>query len=428
LTRQYYFVSDLHMGGDGQLQHCDYTTEFIAFLKELEQQGPETELLIVGDTFGFWELTLVKGVTKLDHIIEAHQAIFDQLRATGARIKVTLIVGNHDYDLACDPAFADKLRAYNIHLDTNLVLIRTVGDKKIWIEHGQQHDEFNALPAYGNPHALPVGYFITETFVSGASRHSDFGKGNWLKDIRSVDTKQIPDWVLSNYFYREMSPILRCLFLPFFLLFGVEILAIGGELLRLLGIFDYNILFRNPLMERLGIINNVLQAVITVNSIFLVLIGVPMFLVLRDIGRTLRRFRLLTSHGVGPDLSDEPYVKSAQEAFQRDDKVAVFIFGHTHAAFVKRLGPAGQVVLNTGTWLKLLRRLPARIGFFPAVYFPSFRLNYFQIQVQNNQLVIRYVEIPKKPERELTWLQRLVTLGKQPEAPEEIPAMTVIDL
>jgi hypothetical protein len=59
-------------------------------------------LLIVGDTFGFWELTLVQGVEKSDHIITAHQAIFDQLRATGARIKITMMVGNHDYDLGCN--------------------------------------------------------------------------------------------------------------------------------------------------------------------------------------------------------------------------------------------------------------------------------------------------------------------------------------
>src|SRR5262249_4538238 len=58
-VRKYYFVSALHMGGDGQLQHCDYTAEFIAFLKQLEKEGSGIELLIVGDTFGFWELTLV---------------------------------------------------------------------------------------------------------------------------------------------------------------------------------------------------------------------------------------------------------------------------------------------------------------------------------------------------------------------------------
>src|SRR5215471_17148700 len=77
---------------------------------ERVSEGPHTELLIVGDTFGLWELTLVEGIEKLDHIITAHQAIFDQLRATGARIKVTMMVGNHDYDLACNLDFAVQLK------------------------------------------------------------------------------------------------------------------------------------------------------------------------------------------------------------------------------------------------------------------------------------------------------------------------------
>jgi UDP-2,3-diacylglucosamine pyrophosphatase LpxH len=427
-TQKYYFISDLHMGGDGQLQHCDYTAEIVAFLKKLGEEGPDTELLIIGDTFGFWELTLVTGVEKLDHIIAAHQAIFDQLRATGSRIKITMMVGNHDYELGCNADFATKLRAYNIHLDKSLTLIRTVGDKKIWIEHGQQRDEFNAFPDFGNPYALPVGYFITQTFVSGASRHSDFGRGNWLKDIRSVGTMQIPDWVLSNYFYREMSAVLRWVLLPFLLLAGVTMLAIAGELLRVVGIFDYNILFHNPLMNRLGIIDNVLQVVIVINSIFLVLFGIPAAIVQRDLARTLKRFRLLTSYGITQNLdSEEPYLKAAREVFQSDEKILVFIFGHTHSAFLRRVGPASQVVLNTGTWLKLLHRVPVHFGLLPAVYYPSFRLSYFCIEKENNHLVISYVAAPKMPERELTWLQRLVTLGKAPRPPE-IPSKTVVDL
>ena len=429
MAKKLFFVSDLHMGGDGRLQNCDYTTEFVGFLKELAGEGADTELLIVGDTFGLWETTLVQGVEKLDHIIGAHQAIFDQLKLTGARIKVTMMVGNHDYDLACDPAFADKLSAYNIQLDTSLNLIRTFGDKKIWIEHGQQHDRFNAFPEYGNRYALPVGYFITETFVSGASRHSDFGRGDWLKDIRSVDTTQIPDWVLSNYFYREMSMLMRWLLLPFLLLTGVTVIAILGEVFRILGIFDYNVLFHNPVMSRLPIVDNVLQVVIEINSMFLVFFGVPTALVVYDLMRTLRRFRLLTSHGAEPDVdTSESYLRGAQEAFRNDDKVAVFVFGHTHAAFLKRFGPSGKVVLNTGTWLKLLSRIPVRFGLLPAVYYPSYRLNYFKIEERDSQLVITYVNIPKTPEQELTWLQRLLTLGKTLGLPEEIPAKTVIDL
>src|SRR6476660_5765222 len=145
--------------------------------------------------------------------------------------------------------------------------------------------------------------------------------------------------------------------------------------------------------------------------------------------RTLHRFRLQTSHGVTPNLDSEtPYLKGAQEVFQADDKVAVFIFGHTHSAFLRRLGPAGRVVINTGTWLKLLSRIPVRFGLLPAVYYPSYRLNYFKIEERGDQMVINYIAIPKTPDQELTWLQRLLTLGKTPKLPEKIPAETVIDL
>jgi hypothetical protein len=86
------------------------------------------------------------------------------------------------------------------------------------------------------------------------------------------------------------------------------------------------------------------------------------------------------------------------------------------------------VVINTGTWLKLLSRVPVRFGLLPAVYHPSYRLNYLRIEKVNDQIVIDYVEIPKTPERELTWLQRLVILGNVPKSPEAIPARTIVDL
>ena len=113
-----------------------------------------------------------------------------------------------------------------------------------------------------------------------------------------------------------------------------------GEALRVLGIFDYNILFHNPLMSRLGIIDNVLQAVIGINCVFLILFGVPMAIVLHDLRRTLNRFHLVTSQSPTPDLdTDAPYLEGAQAVFQKDDQVVAFVFGHTHRAFLKRLGP-----------------------------------------------------------------------------------------
>jgi hypothetical protein len=222
--------------------------------------------------------------------------------------------------------------------------------------------------------------------------------------------------------------VLRWLLLPFLLLAGVTMVAILGELLRILGIFDYNILFQNPLMSRLGIIDNVLQVVIAINSIFLLLFGAPMALLLHDLTRTLRRFHVLTGHWSLPNLDSEMcYLDAANEVFRNDEQIAVFVFGHTHGAFLKRVGAGGRVVLNTGTWLKLLHRVPVRFGLLPAVYYPSYRLNYFCIEGQAGDLVIHYVAIPKFPERELTWLQRFVTFGNTPQPQQPIPSKTVLN-
>ena len=127
--------------------------------------------------------------------------------------------------------FADKLQAYNIHLDKSLVLSAQWATRRSGSNTGNSATNLIISAITAIPNALPVGYFITETFVSGASRHSDFGRGDWLKDIRSVGTMQIPDWILSNYFYREMSTVLRWVLLPFLLLTGVTVVAIVGEIL-----------------------------------------------------------------------------------------------------------------------------------------------------------------------------------------------------
>jgi HEPN domain-containing protein len=37
-TREYFFVSDLHIGGDEQLKILDFKEEFVEFLKSLEER------------------------------------------------------------------------------------------------------------------------------------------------------------------------------------------------------------------------------------------------------------------------------------------------------------------------------------------------------------------------------------------------------
>ena len=43
-----------------------------------------------------------------------------------------------------------------------------------------------------------------------------------------MGTMEIPDWILSNYFYREMGITLRWILLPFLLLSGATFVAMRG--------------------------------------------------------------------------------------------------------------------------------------------------------------------------------------------------------
>ena len=99
-------------------------------------------------------------------------------------------------------------------------------------------------------------------------------------------------------------------------------------------------------------------------------------------------------------------------------------FGHTHDAFL--IEEDGRVIFNTGTWLKILRRVPARFRLLPAIYDPTFRLNFFKVCEENGQIVINYVEVPKKAAQELTLLERVLTVGRKPADGSFIPPKTIL--
>ena len=83
MPKQYFFVSDLHIGGDEQLKILDFEEEFVEFLKSLEQRKGDAELVIIGDAFGLWEFTTAEGTEKFDLLIGDHAQLFEQFRATG---------------------------------------------------------------------------------------------------------------------------------------------------------------------------------------------------------------------------------------------------------------------------------------------------------------------------------------------------------
>lgn len=150
------------------------------------------------------------------------------------------------------------------------------------------------MPDFGNPNAMPIGYFITSNMVGKAGQISEQGRYNWVKDIQSVyPTELIPDWIMSNYFYKEMSPVLRWILLPFLLLSGVTLFVLGGAVLEYFNITDDNIFLNNRIFDALGIVGSLFQIILSINAIVLLVfmaLAIPGSFVMRDLKNTLKRF------------------------------------------------------------------------------------------------------------------------------------------
>jgi len=422
----YYFISDLHIGGDAELDACDFEPELLAFLKRLEAEAAGAELIVVGDAFGLWEVTDVDGPDKMKRVIDNHPELFEQFRRTGERMTITLIPGNHDYELAAYPELVDLLAEYNLHLEPKEHITRPVAGRTIWIEHGSQRDSFNRIAHFGEPYVTPLGYYVTRHVVGSAGRHATLGRRKWLRYVESVQpNEQIPHWLFSNYFYREMSPLLRYGLVPFLVLYGISIIWFFGAILETYGILPTRIFSWN-FMRSFGIVGDIKNIIFTVNSVvfvFLILFSIPFAIIWRDVLKTLRRYGLQVGDEVRLQKK-ELYCAAAEEVFAGDPQVAVFVFGHTHGAFLEISN--GRAIINTGTWLKRLTRIKARFRRIPAVYAPSYRLSCFRIHAEDGRIAIEYERIPKKVGRELTLLERLMILGKSWSDDADIPERTLL--
>ncbi len=428
MTDVYYFVSDLHVGGDDQLQECAFEDEFIEFLRTLEEADEDAELIILGDAFGLWEFTETDGLAKFEELVEYHPKLFEQLRTTGEEISITLIPGNHDAELAGYSEYVERLREYNVDLDPKLSLVRSVAGQTIWIEHGMQRDPNNRMPEFGNPRANPLGYFVNRHITGKAGQLSGHGKYNWLKDIQSVTPlEEIPQWIASNYFYREMSPFLRYAALPFLLLFQVSLVYLVVLLVGDSGLFGANAATRitSALLQQLGLVGSLIEFVFVVNFTIvslLFVLSIPLYFFARDVRKTLQRFDLVRSK-TDTENPDAPYVEAALDVFDSNPDVTAFIYGHTHRVSLTNIGE--RVIINTGTWLKRLHRTPTWIGLLPPVYYPSFQLNYFRIGEEEGDVFIEYHTLEKDAPKELSLLERL--LSRRPKLDPEIPERTVIE-
>jgi UDP-2,3-diacylglucosamine pyrophosphatase LpxH len=425
--RAYYVISDLHIGGDEQLEEVEFLDELLDFLERLETTDEDAELVINGDAFGLWELSGIEGVGKLDLLTERYPELFAQLRATGEQVPITLLPGNHDHELAAYDEYVDRLAEYNVDLVQKQSITRPVDDKVIHFEHGNQRDPNNRIEQWGDPYATPLGYFYNTHVTRRAGRLSDRGRYNWLKDVQAVTpTERMPIWLLSMYFYREMHPLLRYALVPFLLLFNVSVLLVGLAVLDLVGVWSTPVEFIATFLGQFGMAGRFVYSLLAVNVVvvgLLLLVSIPLYLIRRDFKQTITRFGIFET-----DLTvdaEAPYEDAAREVFDERPETAIFCYGHTHRPTAKAID--GGLLVNTGTWLKRFHRRDGIIGILPPVFFPSYQLVAVRIAPDSDGVVVEFEEIekPSPSPEELTLTERLLTLGREPNP--ELPDGAVID-
>ena len=423
----YYVISDLHIGGDEQLEEVEFLDELLAFLERLETTDEDAELIINGDAFGLWEFTELDGLAKFEHLEETYPELFEQIRATGESIPITMLPGNHDHELAAYEGYVERFAEYNVDLVQEKSITRPLDGREIHFEHGHQRDPNNRIEDWGNPEATPLGYFYNTLVVSRAGGLSNRGKYNWVKDVQAVTpTERMPVWLLSKYVYHEMNPLLRYALVPFLLLFNISALLAILAGLDLVGLWNMPVEQTQAFLGQFGLAGAAVYFLLTVNVAvagLLLLVGVPLYLIRRDLKKTMNRMGLFeTELTVDPN---EPYEEAAREVFAERPETTIFCYGHTHRPMVKEID--GGLLVNSGTWLKRLYRRDGVIGILPPVFYPSYQLCAVRIASEPGGLVVEHegVEKPNPSAEELTLTERLLTLGREPDP--ELPDRTVLE-
>ena len=413
----YYVISDLHIGGDEQLEEVEFLDELLAFLERLEGTDENAELIINGDAFGLWELTEIEGLEKFEHLEATYPRLFEQVRATGESVPITLLPGNHDHELAAYDEYVERFAEYNIDLVQEESITRPISDREIHFEHGHQRDANNRIEDWGNPEATPLGYFYNTLVVSRAGGLSNRGSYNWVTDVQAVTpTERMPVWLLSKYVYHEMNPFLRYALVPFLLLFNISALLAVLAGLDLVGLWNMPVEQTQAFLGQFGLAGTAVYFLLTVNVAvagLLLLVGIPLYFIRRDLKKTVERMGLFeTELTVDPN---EPYEEAAREVFAERPETAVFCYGHTHRPMIEEID--GRLLVNSGTWLKRLYRRDGVIGVLPPVFYPSYQLCAVRIAKEGESLVVEHegIEKPSPSAEELTLTERLLTFGREPD-------------
>ncbi|MBN1494721.1 metallophosphoesterase [Candidatus Peregrinibacteria bacterium] len=428
MPKKLILISDLHIGGEPDIEDFQCGAEFGAFVDHLLNTSFQfdLELIINGDFFDLWKCYDQKD-EKINYIIAMHQNLFDKLKEFGNKNKITVIPGNHDHELVYNKKLQDDLKKYNINVDPNQFFKRELSkkNKKFIIigEHGNQVEPASSFTDFYLPTESSLSYHVTTQFVYRLMRlGTKKKKPHWMHEVDNVDTDLIPYWLLSKYFYNEIGPILKSILVPMLILFS---LAIPYFIFDIVTDF-YQPRFLMPVINFLDT-NLIMKGIIFILYFDMVVVILLLFasLLRKDFNKRLR------GYGV-QSLSDillskqRSYKEKARDVINGlnpfNTKADLYITGHTHCAVLHK--EDNMFLADTGSWKQLTKRVPAYFR-FPPIFYPFYLLSYVEVYEQPENITVELRAWPKPFTSRLTILEKIFIKRKK-NVPEPILADTLI--
>lgn len=229
-------LSDLHLDDRARatLFRDERQGRHLTALFEEVARSPGAELVLLGDTFDLTamsppqrglerfcdalelplEIQPARGLRKLlEDLAEANPLALDALRTVSRRVPVTVVPGNHDWQLGL-PGALEALRAIGIDARLAPHVSREVAGRTVLLEHGHRFDKSNAEPGSDGEQLTRALYQAVIPFL----RHHG-ARANVRMDVdRLVSVRPqerslmlIERWLDKRAFHQLMHAFLRLL-------------------------------------------------------------------------------------------------------------------------------------------------------------------------------------------------------------------------
>ncbi len=392
-------VSDLHLGGGDRLDDFDDDLAFAEFVDTYVCRDEPTDLILAGDTVEFLQVRLPDlddddwseqaAERRIATIIAAHPLVFAALArfVTGPERQLTVLIGNHDFELHYPAAKARLATAVGLSLgDPRLRFGVSYHGGGVYLVHGNQFDAWNRFVYFDG---------ISEPFevVRGTQLVKEV-----INDLED-DTLQIAPLIdnvkpTSAFFWYLLAlPRLRNKASRQFFLRGVtgflQVVAWpsphqmpitgrgpGGLLSApiFLGLWAWVANLRRQRVARQRKLARQVSEVAGDLPPPDQVIAQVQIEATRQIRREMRSFN---------NAYAREMLRIARQPEHCNDRV--FVCGHTHQALVVPLG-AGQTYVNTGTWTEIIHDVAAMIR--QEQRFPFLEITYPEGDVPQSCLLV----------------------------------------